>query len=268
MKLNRKNLLAELKKIKTKGKTDITSKEDNNIKSVFVFAKDKKLHFFGTNKGSIINARFKIDIDDDKESSPVLLEDLETFTDMIEEMEGETLAFEFESKSLVFKDDSEVNTIPLATDTKGVVELLDWYNSFSSDDAVSFKVGDKVGNYTKWFSADAKEIKNCTNKGIKTIGVDNIIFETTDKLSITSDNKKLTKSNSKSIKAEVFDKKIFTLNYIYPIMNSASGNVVFWYYVTLDGKIRLWIKNGAMEWNVKIKEVDVDNGESGENTES
>ena len=133
-------------------------------------------------------------------------------------------------------------------------DLEDWFTNNTFKDG-TITTTDPKGNsiFTHWFDIeDCSELNKLYKIGLKRVKVDDLVFRTeNNKLFVSCDNKAISKGFDDDIAVKSYIDVNNTMDHFYPILTALDGRAEFYYYINSKGVLKLFIRNGAIEFMLR-----------------
>ena len=251
-KVTRKIFEEKLKKFISKGRLTLLGKDKIQLKTAGIVASPEMIILYGTDSNAVLFGSISIPATVEEEGEGVI-GDVESLYNTVKNMKGKSVDVDVTDVALHVTDGKKkitigVETVPIKT------QLVDWYlnNSYIEGDVV-FQHPEKEDvsyTYTPWFTVDnGEELNDIESTAIKIVRTDKIVFETDKLLSISCENKQITRDYGEEFNSTVKSIEKMILVNIFPVLNNLKGKTEFLYYVTkAKGALRVWIHNGEMDW--------------------
>jgi len=248
--VDKKEFLKRVDGLLTKGKLERTAKECNQISIVAATASPTQLHLVGSNEGKTIFGRTNIPCQSDSDFK-FTISDLAEFYDFVNDRKESVVTVEIVGNDVKIYDKDGFDTIPLNTSLVGLTKAVEWDETLVPGDIPLYKLDGQEYPYCKWFQFNADMAKFMA----KCIKLHNeVIINTQDgNIKFSSGNIELHKATELTFEGQVFSKQLFAMTYLFPVLSSAIGVTNVLYYITSEGKFRVFIKDQYCEWQVLKK---------------
>jgi len=250
--IDKKEFLKHVDGLLTKGKLERTAKDCNQISIVAAAASPTRLHLVGKNEGGTIFCRTDIVCEADGEFK-FTISDLAEFYDFVNDKEESRVTVEIIGNDLKIYDKKGFDFIPLNTSLIGLTKAIEWDEVLKGGEIPTYYLDGQQYPFIKWFSING-DLKSFMTKCIKLHN--EILIDTQDgTVKFSAGNIELHKGTELVFDGQVFAKQMFAMSYLFPVLSSTVGVINVMYFITSEGKFRVFIKDQYCEWQICKKVV-------------